>query len=98
MQVEQWRYTGRRSPRRKSHCYKQRRSRGAAPGVRAGKSSEFRERVVSTLDEPTWSKYSIALTTPPGHISSAHGARIDGSRVGMNVIAHQEMKKNEETK
>ena len=62
---------------------------GPAPGVRAGKSAEFRERVVSTLDEPIWSKYSIALTTPPGHISSAHGARIDGSRVGMNVIAHQ---------
>ena len=36
--------------------------------------------------------------TPPGHISSAHRARKDGARVGMNVTAHQEKEKNEETK
>ena len=35
---------------------------------------------------------------PPGHISSAHRARKDGARVGMNVTAHQEKEKNEETK
>ena len=34
----------------------------------------------------------------PGHISSAHRARNDGARVRMNVTAHQEKKKNEETK
>ena len=39
--IEQWRYTNRRSPRRKSHCYQK--SREAAPEVRAAKSSEFRE-------------------------------------------------------
>ena len=53
---------------------------------------------MSTLDGPIWSKHSIALTCPPGHISSAHRARKDGARVGMNVTAHQEKKKNEETK
>ena len=53
---------------------------------------------MSTLDGPIRSKRSIALTCPPGHISSAHRARKDGARVGMNVTAHQEKKKNEETK
>ena len=38
-QIVQWRYTCRRSPRRESQCY----SRGEAPRVRAGKSSEFGE-------------------------------------------------------
>ena len=33
----------------------------------------------------------------PGHISSAHRARKDGARVGMNVTTHQE-EENEETK
>ena len=53
---------------------------------------------MSTLDGPIWSMCSIALTCPPGHISSAHRARKDGARVRMNVTAHQEKKKNEETK
>ena len=35
---------------------------------------------------------------PPGHISSAHRAGKDGARVGINVTAHQEKEKNEETK
>ena len=35
---------------------------------------------------------------PPGHISSAHRAGTDEARVGMNVTAHQEKEKNEETK
>ena len=35
---------------------------------------------------------------PPGHISSAHRARKDGARVGINVTAHQEKEENEETK
>ena len=34
---------------------------------------------------------------PPGDISSMHGAGKDGARVGMNVTAHQEKKKNEGT-
>ena len=34
----------------------------------------------------------------PGHISSAHRARKDGARAGMNVIAHQQKEENEETK
>ena len=35
---------------------------------------------------------------PIVHISCAHRARKDGSRVGMNVTAHQEKEKNEKTK
>ena len=44
-QIEQWRYTNWRSPRRKSQCYQKEQgcSRRAAPGVRGAKSSEFRE-------------------------------------------------------
>ena len=38
-QIVQWRYTCQRSPRRESQCY----GRGAAPRVRAAKSSEFRQ-------------------------------------------------------
>ena len=34
---------------------------------------------------------------PPGHISSVHRAGKYWARVGMNVTAHQEKKKNEET-
>ena len=45
---------------------------------------------------PIWSRYSFALTCPPGHISSAHRAGKHGVRVEMNVTAHQE--KNKETK
>ena len=41
---------------------------------------------------------ALAGLPPPGHISSAQRARKDRSRVGMNVTAHQEKKKNEETK
>ena len=39
-QIVQWRYTCRRSPRRESQCYGR---GGAAPRVRAAKSSEFGE-------------------------------------------------------
>ena len=53
---------------------------------------------MSTLDGPIWSRRSIALTCPPGHISSAHRAGKDGARVGMNVTAHKEKEGNEETK
>ena len=35
---------------------------------------------------------------PPGHISSAHRAWKDETRVWMNVTAHQEKEKNKETK
>ena len=35
---------------------------------------------------------------PPDHISSAHLAGKDGARVRMNIVAHQEKEKNEETK
>ena len=35
--------------------------------------------------------------TPPGHISSAHGARKNGTKVRMNVAAHHEKGKNEKT-
>ena len=46
-------------------CYEQECSRGAAPRVRAVKSSHsWRGKVVSTLDGPIWSRYSIALTCP----------------------------------
>ena len=47
---------------------------------------------MSTLDGPIWSRCSIALTC------RAHRARKNGARVRMNVTAHQEKKKNEETK
>ena len=46
-QIKQWRYTSwRRSPRRKSQCYLQKKrgcSKGGQLEVRAAKSSEFRE-------------------------------------------------------
>ena len=53
---------------------------------------------MGTLDGPIWSKRSIALTCPPDHISSAHRARKNGTRFGMNVTAHQEKEENEATK
>ena len=53
---------------------------------------------MSTLDGPIRSRCGIALTCPPGHISSAYRAVKDEARVGINVTAHQEEKKNEETK
>ena len=53
---------------------------------------------MSTLDGPIRSRCSIALTCPPDHFSSAHRARKDEARVGMNVTAHQQKEKNEETK
>ena len=53
---------------------------------------------MSTLDGPIWSRCSIALTRPAKSHSSAYKARKDGARIGMNVFAHQEKKKNEETK
>ena len=53
---------------------------------------------MSILHGPIWSKRSIALISPPGHISNAHRARENGARVGINVTAHQEKEENEETK
>ena len=53
---------------------------------------------MSTLDEPIWSRRSIALTCPPGHISSAHRAGKDGAKIGMNATAHHEKEENEEMK
>ena len=47
--------------------------------------------------DPFGASTALHRLTPPGHISSAHLARKDGSRVGMNVTDHQK-KKNEETK
>ena len=51
-----------------------------------------------TLHGPIWSRYSIARLASPDHISSAHRARQDWARVGMNVFIDQEKEKNEETK
>ena len=41
---------------------------------------------------------ALHCLAPPGHISSAHRARKDGAKVGMNVTAHQEKEKNDEMK
>ena len=46
--------------------------------------------------DPFGASAALHRLAPPGHIFSAHRARKDGARVGMNVTAHQE--KNEETK
>ena len=48
--------------------------------------------------DPFGAGAALHWLAPLGHISSAHRARKDGARVGMNVTAHQEKKKNEETK
>ena len=53
---------------------------------------------MKTLDGPIWSKCRVALTYPAGHISSAHRTGKDGDRVTMNVAAHQEKEKNDNTK
>ena len=59
----------------------------------------WRGKVVSTLDGLIWSRCSIALTCPArSHIQCTHRARKDGTRVRMNVTAHQEKEKNEQTK
>ena len=50
---------------------------------------------MNTLDGAGAALHSLA---PPGHISSAHRARKDGARVGMNVTAHQGEEKEETTK
>ena len=47
--------------------------------------------------DPFGAGAALHRLAPPGHISSAHRARKDGARVRMNVTAHQEKKKNEET-
>ena len=51
-----------------------------------------------TLDGHIWSRCSIVLPTPPGHICSAHRTGKDGARVRINASAHQEKVKNEEIK
>ena len=48
--------------------------------------------------DPFGTSAALHGLAPPGHISSAHRARKDGARVGMNVTAHQEKEENEETK
>ena len=48
--------------------------------------------------DPFGASAALHLLAPPGHISSAHRARKDGARVGMNVTAHQQKEENEETK
>ena len=48
--------------------------------------------------DPFGASAALHRLAPPGHISSAHRARKDGARVGMNVTAHQEKEGNEETK
>ena len=48
--------------------------------------------------DPFEASVALHCLAPPGHISSAHRARKDRARVGMNVVAHQEKEKNEETK
>ena len=53
---------------------------------------------MSTLDVPIWSRCSIALTCPTRSHFQHTQSRESRARVGMNVTAHQEKKKNEETK
>ena len=48
--------------------------------------------------DPFGASAALHYFAPPGHISSAHRARKNGARVGMNVTAHQEKEENEETK
>ena len=48
--------------------------------------------------DPFGTSAALHRLAPTGHISSAHKARKDGARVGINVTAHQEKDKNEETK
>ena len=53
---------------------------------------------MSTLDGPIWNRFSIALTCPARSHFQPTQSRKDGARVLMNVTAHQEKEKNEETK
>ena len=48
--------------------------------------------------DPFEANAALHRLAPPGHIFSAHRARKDGARVGMNVTAHQEKEKDGETK
>ena len=52
---------------------------------------------MSTLDGPIWSKYIIALNYPARSHFQRTQSKERWPRVGMNVTAHQEKKKNEET-
>ena len=61
----------------------------------SSKSSEFG---AGKLLDPFRAGAALYCLAPPGHISSVHRARKVGARIGMNVTAHQEKKKNEETK
>ena len=53
---------------------------------------------MSTLDGPIWSRCSIALTSLARSHFQRTQSRKDGARAWMNVTAHQEKEKNEETK
>ena len=48
--------------------------------------------------DPFGASAALHRLAPPGHISSAHRAKKDGARVGMNVTTHQQKEENEETK
>ena len=48
--------------------------------------------------DPFGASAALHLLAPPCHISSAHRARKNGARVGMNVAVHQQKEENEETK
>ena len=48
--------------------------------------------------DPFGAGAALHRLAPPGHISSAYRTGKDKGRVGMNVSANQEKKKNEETK
>ena len=48
--------------------------------------------------DPFGAGAALHCIAPPGHFSSANKVGKDGARVGINVTAHQEKKKNEETK
>ena len=51
---------------------------------------------MSSLDDPFGAGAALHGLASPGHIFSAHRARKDGARVGMNDTAHQEKKNKEE--
>ena len=53
---------------------------------------------MSTLDGPIWSRYSIALTCPARSHFQRTLRKEKWARAGMNVTAHQEKEKNEETR
>ena len=95
----QWRYTCRRSPRRESQCYERDIAWGAAPTVRAVKSSEFGEESCEHLRWTHLEQVQHCTDLPRQVTFPAHTEQgKHGARVGMNVTAQQEKEKNKETK